>query len=70
MSLTELAAPPNQSETLADLLDRLGGISPSRIRLHPAPGTATEVDLLKLDHDRTGLFELVDGVIVEKPVIA
>src|SRR5262245_34875969 len=53
-------------ETLADLLDRLGGISPQRVRLHPPPGKATERDLLRA-HDRTGRsFELVDGTLVEK----
>jgi Uma2 family endonuclease len=68
MSITELPEPPVQTDTLADLLDRLGGISPARVRLHPPPGTATEADLLKLDRNRTGLLELVDGVLVEKPV--
>jgi hypothetical protein len=53
-------------ETLADLLDYLGGIAPERVRLHPAPGTATEDDVLSV-HDREGrLCELVDGVLVEK----
>jgi len=53
-------------ETLADLLDHLGGIAPERVRLHPAPGTATEEDVLNV-HDQAGrLCELVDGVLVEK----
>jgi Uma2 family endonuclease len=53
-------------ETLADLLDYLGGIAPERVRLHPAPGTATEDDVRSV-HDREGrLCELVDGVLVEK----
>jgi hypothetical protein len=29
-------------DSLADLLDRLGGIAPSRIRLKTAPGLASE----------------------------
>jgi Uma2 family endonuclease len=51
---------------MADLLDRLGNIPPSRIRFHPPPGTATEADVIEADtrHDR--LCELVDGVLVEK----
>ena len=52
--------------TVADLLEQLGGVPPNRIHLVPAPGTATEADLLdQLDHhDR--ICELVDGVLVEK----
>jgi Uma2 family endonuclease len=52
--------------TLADLLEQLGDIDPARIRLRPPPGRATEKDLLKI-HDREDrLYELVDGVLVEK----
>jgi Uma2 family endonuclease len=53
-------------ETMADLLKDLGGIAPKRVRLKPAPGKATERDVITL-HDRTNrLFELIDGVLVEK----
>ena len=58
----------NNQETLADLVKQLGGISLERIRLHPAPGHATERDLLRLLSREDGLFELVDGVLVEKAV--
>ncbi len=52
--------------TFADVLRQLGGISPRRIRFRPAPGTATEADVIKI-HDCEGrLFELIDGVLVEK----
>ena len=55
-------------ETLADLLDQLGGIAPERVRVPPPPGTATEKDVLKV-HTRQGrLCELVDGVLVEKGI--
>jgi len=55
-----------QDQTVADLLDRLGGIPASRVRLIPTPGTATEQDVIDV-HDRTNrLCELVDGVLVEK----
>ena len=55
-----------QELTLADVLQQLGGISPRRIRFRPAPGTATEDDVIKI-HDREHrLFELIDGVLVEK----
>ena len=53
-------------ENLAELLRDLGDVAPDRVRLDPVPGRATERDLLRL-HDRTGrLYELVDGVLVEK----
>jgi Uma2 family endonuclease len=52
-------------ETVADLLRDLG-VDASRIRMHPAPGTATEKDVIEI-HDRTNrLCELIDGVLVEK----
>src|SRR5262249_32367024 len=53
-------------ETMGDLLRQLGGISPRRVRLHPPPGTATERDLLRLNDHTNRLYELVDGVLVEK----
>ena len=53
-------------DTLADLLDRLGGIPPNRVRMRPAPGTATEADVLAANDHEDRLCELVDGVLVEK----
>lgn len=63
-----MASAPTLTEirTLADLLARLGGISPDRIRFHPAPGTATKRDLLALDAKGEKRIELIDGVLVEK----
>ena len=52
--------------TARDLIEALGAIDPGRVRLDPLPGTATEADLIRLNDQRTGLFELVDGVLVEK----
>jgi Uma2 family endonuclease len=54
--------------TLADLLERLGGVPPERIRLHPAPGTAMEADVLADPLGQKRNCELVDGVLVEKPM--
>jgi Uma2 family endonuclease len=51
---------------MEDLLENLGGISPRRVRLHPAPGTATVADVLHLYEKHKRLFELVDGTLVEK----
>ena len=55
-----------QELTLADVLQQLGGISPRRIRFRPAPGTATEDDVIKIRDRERRLFELIDGVLVEK----
>ena len=55
-----------QDLTLADVLRQLGGISPRRIRFRPAPGTATEEDVIKIRDRERRLFELIDGVLVEK----
>src|SRR5580698_3032141 len=52
--------------TLADLLEHLGDISPARVRYQPLPGTATERDVLEIKAKENRLFELVDGVLVEK----
>lgn len=53
-------------ETLSDLLEQLGDVTPERVRFRPAPGTATEQDVLAA-HGREGrLCELVEGVLVEK----
>lgn len=64
MPATVLSSPPVL--TLSDLLERLGGISPSRVRFSPLPGTATEQDALDLLDHENRLFELVDGSLVEK----
>jgi Uma2 family endonuclease len=52
--------------TLADLMEGLGRIPLERVRLHPAPGTATEADVLARPQGVKRLLELVDGVLVEK----
>jgi Uma2 family endonuclease len=58
--------PQARIKTLADLLDRLGGVPLDRIRFHPPPGTATVQDVLNLADHESILCELVDGVLVEK----
>lgn len=52
-------------KTLAEVVRDLGDIPLSRIRAVPAPGTATAKDL---DKPGNSLCELIDGVLVEKPV--
>lgn len=56
----------DESMTVADLLDSLGGIDPTRIRLRPAPGDAIEQDVVEIRNRERRLYELVDGVLVEK----
>jgi Uma2 family endonuclease len=51
---------------MADLLHQLGSIPANRVLLHPAPGTATEEDVLALQASENRLCELIDGVLVEK----
>jgi Uma2 family endonuclease len=53
-------------KTLADLLDRLGGVRPDRIRFHPFPGTATIQDVIDVQQREGKLCELVEGVLLEK----
>jgi Uma2 family endonuclease len=54
--------------TFADVQERLGGIPLERIHLYPWPGLATEENVLEIQ-SRTGrLCELVDGILVEKPM--
>ena len=52
--------------TLADLLERFGPIPAARIRYDPPPGTATEQDVITLEGRENRLFELIDGILVEK----
>lgn len=60
------AIPSAGPETIGELLEQLGGISPHRIRLRPPPGSATEKDLLDILNRTNRPCELVDGVLVEK----
>lgn len=57
-----------QIRNLAELLASLGDIPPERIRFSPPPGTATVDDVLEIEAHEGLLCELVDGVLVEKPM--
>jgi Uma2 family endonuclease len=60
---------PRGFETLAEVFERIGDVPPERIRMNPPPGTATEQDVLDaLEAADKRLYELVDGVLVEKAV--
>ncbi len=56
-------------DTIDELLENLGGISPKRVLLNPWPGTATIKDVIRhVDGPRKRLVELIDGTLVEKPM--
>ena len=44
--MTALDTAEDTIETVAGLLERLGGIAPDRVRIKPPLGTATEADLI------------------------
>lgn len=52
------------AETMADVLRRLGDISPERVRVRPYP--ATVEDVVRIEARENRLFELVDDLLVEK----
>lgn len=54
--------------TLTDLAEIFGPMPAWRIRSVPAPGTATEQDVIRIHEREDRLCELVEGVLVEKTV--
>jgi len=64
--MASIKATIERIRTLGDLLDRLGGISPDRVRLTPPPGHATEGDVIDAEAREHWLCELVDRTLVEK----
>ena len=59
-------APAAGEWTVADLLAHFGPVPFRRVRPTPAPGTATEQDVLDIHHREDRLYELSDGVLLEK----
>jgi Uma2 family endonuclease len=53
-------------KTLADLLDRLGGVPLDRVRVQPHLGEATVQDVIELERQEGKRYELVAGVLLEK----
>jgi len=53
---------------MAEWLHALGDIAPERVIANPFPGTATEEDLLRKVEVDKQLCELIDGILVEKPM--
>jgi Uma2 family endonuclease len=66
--MTVLADHSATGWTLADLLERFGPIPAGRVRSEPAPGSATEQDVVDIHDREERLFELIDGTLVEKTV--
>lgn len=52
--------------SMAERIDELGGVHAQRVRLNPAPGTATVDDLISANTHTSPLCELVDQTLVEK----
>jgi Uma2 family endonuclease len=63
-----LASPAIDSPSLEEVIVGLGNVPLSRILARPAPGQATEADLLAVNESKNRLCELVDGILVEKPM--
>ena len=59
-------APPD-IKTLADLQKPLGGIPLNWIWFHPAPGIASEKDVWRPRHARTGSASWLTGLWWRKP---
>jgi Uma2 family endonuclease len=59
---------PVQELTVADLQRRFGPIPFHRIRQNPPPGSGTVDDVIRLNDHEDRLYELVDGILVEKTV--
>jgi Uma2 family endonuclease len=60
--------PPRKVWTVADLYRRFGPIPFERIRQDPPPGCGTVEDVDRLHNHEERLYELVDGILVEKTV--
>jgi Uma2 family endonuclease len=58
--------PKPKYATMADVYARIGDVPPERILMFPAPGTATEQDLLDSSIVGDRAVELVGGTLVEK----
>jgi Uma2 family endonuclease len=59
---------PSPTWTVSRLRRHFGMIPAGRILMDPAPGTATEQDVLRINQSGDHLYELVDGVLLGKPM--
>ncbi len=67
-TINAIKRPPRKTWTVADLYRRFGPIAFERIRQDPPPGSGTVDDVNRLNDHEDRLYELVDGILVEKTV--
>jgi Uma2 family endonuclease len=67
-TLSARAVARQKTWTVADLYRRFGPIPFERIRHDPPPGYGTVDDVDRLNNHEDRLYELVDGILVEKTV--
>jgi Uma2 family endonuclease len=67
-TIDAIKKPPRKTWTVADLYRRFGPIAFERIRQNPPPGSGTVDDVNRLNDHEDRLYELVDGILVEKTV--
>jgi Uma2 family endonuclease len=67
-TINAIKRPPRKTWTVADLYRRFGPIAFERIRHDPPPGSGTVDDVNRLNDREDRLYELVDGILVEKTV--
>jgi Uma2 family endonuclease len=66
--LSARGRPRRKTWTVFDLYRRFGPIPFERIRQDPPPGSGTVDDVVRLNDHEDRLYELVDGILVEKTV--
>ena len=66
--MPSLPVSQSASWTAVDLVHRFGPIPLARVRHHPAPGSATDDDVVRIHDAEDRLYELVDGTLLEKTV--
>jgi len=64
--MDEISTTPFTPQNVAELVAHVGDVPGNRILLSPAPGSATEVDLILACEKEKRLCELLDGTLVEK----
>jgi hypothetical protein len=65
-TIDAIKKPRHKAWTVADLYRRFGPIPFERIRQNPPPGFGAVDDVLRLKDHEDRLYELVDGILVEK----
>jgi Uma2 family endonuclease len=68
MATTAPAAPVVRFRTLEEALERVGDVPAHRILTRPPLGTGTVLDVLDSSVTRGRGVELIDGILVEKPM--